>query len=226
MTEADKFDLRISVCIPSHGEWKAAFGESVTNMVAHFTNAKYENGEKCIDVACVTGSMLTEVRHRCVSEALKFNATHMLFLDCDMVFPRDIIQKFLNRHVPVVGANYVRRSLPTIPTAFKGGKAPEGMLYTEPGDNSLVEVMHVGTGCMFIDTRVFDHLELPFFKFETAENKIGTIGEDVYFCKKIREAGFKIYCDQEVSQNVGHIGELVHTHAMSLETRAKKEAAA
>lgn len=222
MTE-ERFDLRISVCIPSHGEWKATFGEAVTTMVANFCNAKYENGEKHIDIACVSGSMLTEVRHRCVAEALKFEATHLLFLDCDMTFPPDLIQRFLNRHVPVVGANYVRRSLPTIPTAFKGGKAPEGMLYTEPGDTSLVEVQHIGTGCMFLDMRVFDYLELPFFKFEIAENKIGVIGEDVYFCRKLREAGFKIYCDQEVSQMVGHIGDIVHTHAMALETRVHAE---
>lgn len=234
--------LKIAVCVPSGGDWKAAFGQAVSNMLIHFMESKYD-GEKSIELISVGGSILPDVRHRLVAEAMKIDATHMLFLDDDMVFPKDALNMLLRWNVPIVGANYVRRGLPTFPTAYRGkrGDGAKGILWTQPGDNSLVEVKHVGTGCMLIDMRVFTWLDmrmkerakeegkskreiskinaLPLFQFLQNPKGPGFIGEDVYFCEKCIDLGLKIYCDQELSQEIGHVGELIHTHFMALEAR-------
>ncbi len=58
----------------------------------------------------------------------------------------------------------------------------------------LIECDGVGAGCLLIHKRVFDAIEKPYFKCNP-----GTfIGEDFYFCRKVREAGFKIYLDPSV----------------------------
>ena len=211
-------DLRIAVLVPSHTEVKAGFCHSLANMVSTFANAKYEGGKKEIEVINVGGSMLPEVRHRLVAEAMKWGATHALWLDSDMMFPRDTLQCLLRHNLPIVGANYPRRQKPCIPTGHLGNQNG-GMLWTEEGDNSLVEVKHLGGGVMLVDMRVYDALELPFFMFEVTENKLGLRGEDVYFCMKAKEAGIPVFCDQELSQHIGHIGEYVYTNQDSIRFR-------
>lgn len=218
ITMPDPQDLRVAVLVPSHSEWKSGFGYSLANMVANFCNAKYEGGgKKEIEIINVGGSMLPEVRHRLVAEAFKWGATHALWLDSDMMFPRDTLQALLRHNLPVVGANYVRRTFPCIPTAHLPGDG--GMLWTEPGDEGLVEVKHLGGGVKLVDMRVYDAIELPFFVFEPTENGVGLRGEDVYFCHKVRDAGIPIFVDQELSQHIGHIGEMVFTHSFGLTER-------
>ena len=195
-------DIKIAVLVPSHGEWKAGFGHALSNMVANFCNAKYEGGNKSIEVVNVNGSILPDVRHRLVAEAFKMDATHALWLDADMTFPRDTLQCLLRHNVPVVGVNYPRRQRPVIPTAHLGNENG-GILYTEPGDNGLVEVKHLGGGVKLVDLRVYD----------------GFRGEDVYFCEKVKAAGIPIFCDQELSQHIGHIGEYIYTQADALAAR-------
>lgn len=221
----DENDLKVAVLIPSHSEWKAGFGYSLANMVANFAAAKYEGGKKEIEIINVNGSMLPEVRHRLVAEAMKWGATHALWLDSDMMFPRDTLQCLLRHNVPVVGVNYPRRMKPCIPTGHLGNQNG-GMLWTEPGDKSLVEVKHLGGGVMLVDMRVYDMIDLPFFMFEVTENKAGLRGEDVYFCEKVKAEGIPIFCDQELSNFIGHIGEYVYTHADALHYRdeARKRA--
>ena len=214
-------DIKIAVLVPSHGEWKAGFGYALSNMIANFCNAKYEGGQKSIEVVNVNGSILPDVRHRLVAEAFKMDATHALWLDADMTFPRDTLQCLLRHNMPIVGVNYPRRQRPVIPTAHLGNENG-GMLYTEPGDAGLVEVKHLGGGVKLVDLRVYDAIDLPYFQFEVMENGIGFRGEDVYFCEKVKKAGIPIFCDQELSQHIGHIGEYIYTQADAL---AEREAA-
>ena len=215
------WDLRIAVCVPGE-RWLAGFGQCAANMLRTFSEAQYAGGSKTCELFAVSGSMLPDVRMRCVAEALKWGATHLLFLDDDMLLPWDTINVLLRHNLPIVAANYPRREPEARPTAQRLDGTP---LFTEPGDAGLVEVAHAGTGCMLIDMRVFDALDLPYFAFTIAENGVGTVGEDVYFCRKAREAGFKIYVDQQLSNGVSHIGMIPHTHAMSLAGRALAQGA-
>ncbi len=69
------------------------------------------------------------------------------------------------------------------------GEFPTALLPAKRED--LIECDGVGGGCLLIHRRVFDALEKPYFKC----NPNTFIGEDFYFCRKVREAGFKIYLD-------------------------------
>ena len=160
-----------------------------------------------------TGSILPDVRHRCVAEAVKWNATHMLFLDDDMHFPRDTLHRLLKHNLPVVGANYVRRVFPPIPTAYSKDKT--GKVYTRMESTGLEEVSHLGTGIMLIDMRVFDLIDLPFFELRADGDHVRPKGEDVYFCHKCADAGLKLYIDHDLSKEVGHYGELCYINQMA-----------
>lgn len=214
-------DLRIAVCVPGD-RWHSGFGYDLTNALICFANSRYMGGKKEVEVFSVTGSILPEVRTRLVAQAAEWGATHMLFLDDDMRFPRDVIQCLIRHNLPVVGANYSRRTHPIFTTAYTLDKS--GPLLTRPEDRDLVEVSHLGTGCVLIDMRVFEMISLPFFAFQYDETGKMCQGEDVYFCHKLAEAGIPCYVDQELSQMVKHLGEWEFDHRQALMVHEEREA--
>lgn len=218
--------LRIAICIPSYNVWSAASATCVARMVAHFAGGVHLE-KPAIEVFNTHGCVLPSVRCDLVARAIEWKATHILFVDADMQFPPDALLRLLRHKVLIVGANYVRRGLPTFPTAYLPGgmTGKTGVLWTEPGDDRLIEVQHVATGLMLIDVRVFECIDFPWFDFG-APPMPGPewTTDDVYFCRKVRAVDIPIYCDQGLSWEVGHVGEMVYTHAMGLECRKQETA--
>ena len=213
------WNLKIAVCVPSTGTWNAHTAECISNMISCFDQAEYGGGTKEVRLFGVCSSILPDSRHRLVAQAHGWGATHMLFIDSDMIVPWDTIQAFLKHNVPVVAANCVRRRFPTYPTAYAKDKR---YIYSREESTGLEEVDQVGCAVMMIDMRLFDHekMDLPWFAFMPDPNNVpGSIGEDVYFCRKIKEAGLPIYIDHDVSKSVKHMGDLAYSmdHALTFE---------
>ena len=213
--EDNNWDLKIAVLVPSTGTWNANTAECIANMMACFSDSKYENGTKEIKLFGVQCSIIPDSRHRLVAMAYKWGATHALFIDSDMVFPFDTVQNLLNHNQAVVAANCVRRRLPTYPTAFAKDKR---YVYSTPDKHGLEEVDQVGCAVMMLDMRVFGlpELELPWFAFEPDPDKIpGVIGEDVFFCRKLKKLGVPIYIDHDLSRQVKHMGDMAYDMSMA-----------
>lgn len=227
--------MRIAICIPVYGMTHSKFTQSLANMLVFTLQARIEDGQGNrvpieIETFMVSSSMLTESRHRLVAEALAWDADYMLCLDADHVFPADTLVRLLSHGLPAVGANYPRRFAPTAPTAaIDSGNEDElrHILYTtkEKAEAGEIEVVaHLGFGVLLLDMRIFDALQaeaekagdgnfLPLFKFEPTENKIGMIGEDVFFFRKLAEAGIKPFVDHKLSWEVGHVFEVILTNS-------------
>lgn len=221
--------MKIAICIPCYGQTHAKFTYSLAQLIA-FTMAadiRDAHGERFpveIETFVVSSSMLTESRHKLVAEALAWEADYMLCLDADHVFPKDALVRLLGHSKAIVGCNYPRRATPTAPTA---AQAEGGLLYTtqEKANAGLVEECgHLGFGLLLIDCRVFDALQawaereeggnfLPLFLFEPTENKVGMIGEDVFFFRKLKKAGIVPWVDHGLSWEVGHLHEIILTNA-------------
>jgi hypothetical protein len=58
-----------------------------------------------------------------------------------------------------------------------------------------------------IHMSVFDRLAKPWFTTRVEGEKL--LGEDYYFCEQVRAAGFEIWCDGDLSRDIGHIGQKV-----------------
>ncbi len=58
---------------------------------------------------------------------------------------------------------------------------------------------------MLIRTSVFNALQKPYFNLAAEGDQLR--GEDYYFCEKARAAGFEIWCDGDLSTQIGHIGQ-------------------
>ena len=233
--------MKIAICIPCYGDPKAKFMHSLATMMAHTLSANLQdvNGDKIpiqMETFIVSGSMLVESRHRLMAEALLWGADYALCLDADHVFPHDTFCRLWAANKPIIGANYPRRSIPTGPTAaFEDADGQVKTLYTteEKALANLVEpCAHLGFGVLLINMRVFDVLQdhadkhwegnfLPLFEFSATKTKTGTVGEDVFFFRKLKEAGIIPWVDHALSWEVGHISEIILTNAHAVVQRDK-----
>lgn len=234
MSEPAPKRLKVAIAIPVYGMTHAKFTQSLANLIVHSLGAELrdEGGAPLrleLETFMVSCSMLTEARHRLVAEALAWGADWMLCLDADHVFPPDALLRLLSHGLPAVGCNYPRRFTPTAPTAADD----DGTLYTThaKAEAGLVEpCAHLGFGLLLLDMRLLDALQakaeaagednfLPLFKFEPTPGKLGMIGEDVFFFRKLAEAGIRPFCDHRLSWEVGHLHEVVLTNAAALAQR-------
>lgn len=236
--------LKIALCIPAYGMVHAKWTQCLTDMVTHFLQAKLTDAdgveyEKELKTFMVSSSMLAESRHRLTAEASLWGADYMLWMDADHVFPADSLCRLWARNVDIVGVNYARRCEPTAPTAAKivtddPAQDHSNLVYTTRDkyeQGVMEEVSHLGFGLCLIRMSIFDRLQeraeekgekslMPLFVFQLKEDGMGMIGEDVFFFKKCRDAGIKVWCDHGVSGSVGHLYETIvlNAHAVAQET--------
>jgi hypothetical protein len=165
------------------------------------------------------GTILLNQRNDLVRRALQLEGTHILWLDSDMRFHRNLLVDLLEHNEAIVGCNYVTRRHPIRPVSVRRG--PEGRedLYTTPEDKGLVEVEYTGSGVMLVDLDVYRNMQEPWYNFWFNEKAKAFVGEDVYFCLTARELGLKVLIDQAASQGIRHIGEQEYDHASSVNIR-------
>jgi hypothetical protein len=61
-------------------------------------------------------------------------------------------------------------------------------------------------GCVLVKKEVYQKIPQPHYLQEFIPEHNLEIGEDIYFCQKVKQAGYEIWCDQELSREVAHIG--------------------
>jgi glycosyltransferase involved in cell wall biosynthesis len=134
-------------------------------------------------------------RNVIIEEALKNDCTHILFLDDDVYPQPDAISRLLIHDKDIVTGLYVSRSYPHRPYIFSkanpNGSCVWDFLYD--GKQGLVEIVGAGMGICLIKMEVFRALEKPWIRLGELESDNWC--DDLGFFKRVREAGFKIYCD-------------------------------
>ena len=104
----------------------------------------------------VCGMPYDMARNVCVRAALDLGASHIFFLDSDVIPPRDTILRLLSHNLDFVSGTYFRRSPPAgVPVAQKHGTWLD-LSKVRPG--SLVEVDLVGAGCLLLSRRMLEKL--------------------------------------------------------------------
>lgn len=146
---------------------------------------------------------IADIRNSIVMEGLQSGCTHIMQMDTDQTYPPDTITKLLAHDKPMIAAIVHRRYPPFDPILYRG---PEVFKYKMIGEaewnnGSLVEVDATGSGCVIVAAEVYEQLRWPWYETNTIKGR--TIGEDIWFCSRVRANDFPIYVD--CSLNVGHI---------------------
>jgi predicted O-methyltransferase YrrM len=155
---------------------------------------------------------LDSCRNKLTQKALDWGADYLLYLDADQTFPEHMVGKMLttledNPEWDIISAATYKKAPPYQPIASKYIDAEDAQLLSpvDPLASPRFQVVDIiGMGAILIKRRVLEAVNYPWFLY-TAYDKTGDIGitEDVYFCNKVRELGFKIVVDKElVSKHV------------------------
>lgn len=126
----------------------------------------------------------------------------------DHVFDENLLMRLLDREVDVVMPVCFKRTPPFTLVHYEREKiGDDGHVAFEPyrpaalPQEGLMEVHSSGTAGMLVRKHVLDKIGDPWFT-TTGDMQ----NEDLEFCRKIREAGFKILVDTEAW--LGHIGRM------------------
>lgn len=152
---------------------------------------------------------IARIRNDLVTQALDSGCTHLLMLDTDQVYrDSDLIAKLLLHDLDVVNGLVYRRYPPFDHLCMKWDDNEKRYYKADDEEvfkKGLVEVDATGTGCVLYKTDVFKKIKQPWFEFNVDDHG-KAIGEDINFCKKLKEQGYKLFVDCSV--NIGHLSTL------------------
>lgn len=156
------------------------------------------------------GMKRDEARVKLVEKALAEKAEYVLFIDDDTAPPFDTITKLTmeldiaDPDVMVIGGIYTTKTEPFEPLVFMDhGSGP----FWKWKFGDVFPCWGIATGCMLIRTEVFRHIPKPWFRDIDSVDEVGTdiqafgkdgkpdefhMTDDLYFCQKVNDAGFKI----------------------------------
>jgi len=126
---------------------------------------------------------------------------YLFSVDSDIAFDSDTLIKLMAHNRDVVSGLYIQRKpgqhiLEIYEPNGYGGVV--NMPYGKLKGRSLVEIAGCGFGCVLVKAQVMRTIGYPQFKYHSAIDHANTISEDNDFCRKAREAGFKIWADPSI----------------------------
>lgn len=197
-----------------------AIGLPCGDMVhAQFTNCLWGVGRGARDhrqgVVMAHSSIVAHGRSNCVAGMYQIQADYLMFIDSDMMFPPNTIDRLLKHEKDIVGCTYVRRGPPFDNLGHTAHDVDRGR------KSGLVEMAYIPTGMLLIKKEVFDKMKPPFFRYETDEEHGIVRGEDMVFSDMVRSLGFKMWCDLDLSKELRHI----YTYMLSPEDPTTRKVA-
>lgn len=170
----------------------------------HMSLIKLEKDEDTI-ISHAVSSLVYDSRNLLADMAVKRGYDRVLWLDSDMTFDKDLLQRLharLDEGYDMVCCVYPTRKPPIKPCiySFVEPGIPSEQIEDYPKD-SVFEVAGCGFGAVMMNVsvikKVIDNFRRPF-------SPILGLGEDLSFCYRVTKLGMKIYCDSTIQ--VGHVG--------------------
>ncbi len=154
---------------------------------------------------------ITTARNSIVKQAIEGGYDYLFMMDTDQVYPSNTFVKLMEdsiTHNAPVCCIYVHRRYPPYEPILLRGEL--GQYKHVPDEEcfsgGLVPVDATGAAGMLLDMSIFNTIKEPWFEFSKTD-KGAPVGEDIFFCHKLRKAGIPIFVDTSVK--VGHIIEQV-----------------
>lgn len=203
----------IDIALVSHDQCPVLFAYDLAQLMA-FTAANLPDGVH-LGLNLQPGTYVHSGRQTLLSE-LKDRGSHwVLWLDTDMRIPRDTLVRLISHNLPLVGINYAKRHVDSDYVAIKtvGWEPGEESqrLATLPDSTGLEEVDAIGFGAFLMRGDVIQSLpplsERPWFEMTWLKDKQQWVGEDVAFCKLLRDLGHRIFVDHDLSRECFHVGQ-------------------
>lgn len=223
-----KSTINIAIAVPLPNQVPQDFPRTLTSIIAYTRNNL--KGLDQLHYFDKSGVRTDRNRNIILEQILKHDIDYVLWLDVDMIYPPDIICKYLVNDFDVMGCLYFKRAEPFDPVGYIKGDNP--IKPYKPLDvrlipkDTILEVDGIGFGGMMVNMNVYkmmgedkwmkysDNFHLP---YETNEPKLT---HDLLFCKKAQEYGAKILLHTGVRP--AHMGEIAITEKHWLQEKQKE----
>ena len=190
---------KVLIAVPCMDQVPAQFAQSLASL---------DKVGEC-GIAFQISSLIYTARNKLAMIAIEKECDYVLWLDSDMVFPRDTLKRMLENKDKgdIITGMYFRRVEPYHPCLFsKLDINDEGGATEDQKEipNGFFEVEGCGFGCVLTPVNVFIDV---LTKFGDMFSPISSVGEDLSFCWRARQCGYKIVCDPSIP--LGHVGHYV-----------------
>jgi len=163
-------------------------------------------------------SAIDVARNELAFKALKDGFQETMWIDSDIGFEPDSIDRLRSHNLPMVVGLYPKKGRRDLACTT----LPETKLIVFGKNGGLIEVWYAGTGFMHVRRTVYDTIfdklklpvcnesfgtpHLPYFQpmVHPLDNGHWYLAEDYAFCERARQAGFKIMADTSV--RLWHLG--------------------
>lgn len=191
--------MKILIAVPCMDQVPSQFAQSIATL---------NKVGDCV-IAFQMGSLVYDARNSLALSAIKAEADYVMWFDSDMVFPSNTLEKLIEDRDKgdIITGVYYRRVIPYHPVLMEKLEISEDKCewsdYIDyPQD--IFEVAGCGFGCVLVSTKVL--LEV-FAEYGNMFAPINGVGEDLSFCWRARQLGYKIVCDPSIQ--CGHVGHYV-----------------
>lgn len=155
--------------------------------------------EECI----ISGTLVYMARDKLAGKAINDGFSHVLWLDSDMVFDENLLEDLQMCKKQFVSCVYNGRRPGYQSCIFKSIDLNNVERY-EVYPREPFEIEGCGFGAVLIDVEI---LKAVMLNFKTCFNPLPQMGEDLAFCYRARNLGYKIYAEPNVQ--LGHVGHIV-----------------
>ena len=175
----------------------------------------------------IKNSLIYNARNTIAENAIRYGFDRVLWLDSDMIFAPDTLLKLAEdmEGRDYVSALYFQRKYPTNPVVYskiyykvKQNEAFAGAENITEYPEDIFEIAGSGFGCVMTSTlllkRLVDRYGSPF-------TPMMGLGEDLAFCWRAAQNGFKMYCDGRIK--CGHIGTMMYDERVWIGQKMAKE---
>lgn len=191
--------MKIAVAVPS--------GDFIhTDFLSHIFALFSSERAKQLCYINTRSSMIQQGRYMLVEAAQAAGADKILMIDSDHTFPPDGLNRLIEHDKAIVAATYSRRREPYGILGYDIDGHP-----IQASARGLEKVALLPLGFALIDMEVFHKVDRPWFCVGFDPVKKCWAGEDYGFCTGARQAGYDIWCDFDLSREIGHLGLKVFT---------------
>lgn len=149
-------------------------------------------------------SLIYDARNKLCEIAVNEGFDRILWLDSDMAFDRDLMQKMVSEHDFVCGVYKTRRE-PVQFCIYKEFEPGTEAIPFEKCPDTMFEIAGCGFGCVMMSVdlvrKVGEAFGRPF-------SPIIGLGEDLSFCYRVKALGIPMYCNGSV--RLGHVGTKIY----------------
>lgn len=184
------------IAIPTHVFVAPQMAQSLARMCLLLGDGKDAD---TIGVRFFGNAVSTFGRNELVHWAIDRNATHVLWIDTDSVFPPLAAQILLRSGIPFIGANFALKDGSGQSSAWN--IAGQRMTARESG---IEEASTLGFGFTLTRMDVLEAVGDPWFKM--IDSVRGGPADDDWFCQRARASGFPPYVHHGLSAECGHVG--------------------